>query len=154
MHSTPTLRLAAAALGLSLTAPLASAADEAKTEFFMTQVKPLMEATCIQCHGPDEAEGDYRMDTIDGLFAAGDSELDPIVEGRPLESYLVEVISLPEEDDFVMPPTGKEALTGEEILAIMRWIWDGAETGLDEAVPKTSEETVTGTTAAAAASPE
>ena len=112
-------------------------------------IQPVFEQKCYQCHGAEKQKGDYRMDTIEGLFAAGESELDPIVEGRPLESYLVEVISLPEEDDFVMPPTGKEALTGEEILAIMRWIWDGAETGVEEAVPEKAGESATGSTAAA-----
>ena len=32
------------------------------------------------------------MDTIEGLFAAGESELDPIVKGIAVESYLVETI--------------------------------------------------------------
>ena len=96
---------------------------------FAEVIRPIFEDKCFQCHGEEKQKGDYRMDTIEGLFAAGESELDPIVAKRPLESYLVEVITLPTEDDYVMPPEGKDPLTAEETLAIMRWIWDGADTG-------------------------
>jgi len=30
-----------------------------------------------------------------------------------------------------MPPDGKDRLTPEETLAIMRWIWQGAKTGAE-----------------------
>jgi uncharacterized membrane protein len=96
---------------------------------FAKVIRPIFEEKCFQCHGEEKQKGDYRMDTIEGLFAAGESELDPIVAKRPLESYLVEVITLPSDDDYVMPPEGKDPLTAEETLAIMRWIWDGADTG-------------------------
>ena len=123
--------------GLEIVAALETGSDGVVgTGFYADVIQPVFEQKCYQCHGAEKQKGDYRMDTVAGLFAAGDSEIDPIVKGRPLESYLVEVISLPEDDDFVMPPTGKEALTGEEILAIMRWIWDGAETGAEEADPE------------------
>lgn len=92
-------------------------------------IRPIFERKCFSCHGPEKQKGDYRMDTPEGLFAAGESELIPITAGRPLESYLVELITLPESDDYTMPPEGKERLTPEETLQVMRWIWNGAETG-------------------------
>ena len=100
-------------------------------------LRPAFEKKCYQCHGEEKQKGDYRMDTVEALFKTGESELDPIVKKRPLESYLVEVISLPEHDDYVMPPEGKEAFTPEETLALIHWIWDGAEIG-DE--PKSEPE--------------
>ena len=95
---------------------------------FATVIRPLFEAKCFQCHGPEKQKGDYRMDTIAGLFTAGESELDPIVKGNALESYLVETLTLPEDDDLAMPPEGKDRLTPEETLAVIRWIWAGAKT--------------------------
>lgn len=95
-------------------------------------LQPAFEEKCYQCHGAEKQKGDYRMDTIEGLFKMGESELEPIVKGRPLESYLVELVTLPEDDDYVMPPSGKEALTPEETLALIQWIWDGAEIGASE----------------------
>jgi uncharacterized membrane protein len=91
-------------------------------------IQPIFEKKCYPCHGPEKQKGDYRMDTIEGLFTAGESELDPIVKGVAVESYLVETITLPEEDDLAMPPEGKERLTPEETVAVMRWIWNGAKT--------------------------
>lgn len=95
---------------------------------FATTIRPIFEAKCYSCHGPEKQKGDYRMDTIEALFAAGESELDPIVAGSPLESYLVELVTLPEDDDLAMPPDGKDRLTPEETLAVIRWIWNGAAT--------------------------
>lgn len=92
------------------------------------QIQPIFEAKCYQCHGPEKQKGDYRMDTVEGLFTAGESELDPIVKGNAVGSYLVETITVPDEHDIAMPPDGKDRLTPEETLAIMRWIWDGAKT--------------------------
>ena len=94
---------------------------------FAEVIQPAFKNKCYSCHGPEKQKSEYRMDTKEGLFAAGESELDPIVAGNPLESYLVEMITLPKHDEFVMPPEGKEALTPEETLAVMRWIWDGAK---------------------------
>jgi len=92
-------------------------------------IQPIFEAKCYQCHGPEKQKGDYRMDTVEGLFTAGESELDPIEKGNAVGSYLVETITVPDDNDIAMPPDGKDRLTPEEVLAIMRWIWAGAETG-------------------------
>ncbi|MCF6314629.1 MAG: hypothetical protein L3J39_19430 [Verrucomicrobiales bacterium] len=92
-------------------------------------IQPIFEEKCYQCHGEEKQKGDYRMDTIKGLFTAGESELEPIVAGRVMESFLAETITLPVEDDLAMPPEGKTLLTPEETLSILRWIWNGAKTG-------------------------
>lgn len=92
-------------------------------------IQPIFEAKCYQCHGPEKQKGDYRMDTAEGLFTAGESELDPILKGNAVGSYLVETITVPEDHDVAMPPDGKDRLTPEETLAIIRWIWEGAKLG-------------------------
>ncbi len=103
--------------------------DTKTTGAFAAVVHPIFQAKCYQCHGPEKQKGNYRMDTVEGLFSSGDSELDPIVRGNAAGSYLVETITVPEDNDIAMPPDGKDRLTPEETLAIMRWIWDGAKTG-------------------------
>lgn len=102
--------------------------EEAGAGVYAEVIQPILEEKCYQCHGEEKQKGDYRMDTVEGLFAAGESELDPIVKGIAVESYLVETITLPEEDDLAMPPEGKNRLTAEETLAVMQWIWNGAKT--------------------------
>ncbi len=111
----------------SVSAP--TTGEVASTGEYEAIIRPIFEAKCFSCHGAEKQKGDYRMDTREGLFAAGESELEPILPGKPLESYLVELITLPESDDYAMPPEGKEHLTPEETLQVMRWIWNGAETG-------------------------
>lgn len=98
-------------------------------------IQPIFEEKCYQCHGEEKQKGDYRMDTLEGLFKAGESELEPIVAGRVMESFLAETITLPVEDDLAMPPEGKTALTPEETLIILHWIWNGAKTGEKKKVP-------------------
>jgi uncharacterized membrane protein len=95
---------------------------------FATVIRPAFEKKCYSCHGAEKQKGDFRMDTVEDLFKAGESELDPIVANKPLESYLVELITLPGDDDAAMPPDGKDRLTAEETIAILQWIWDGAKT--------------------------
>lgn len=95
---------------------------------FARVIRPIFEKKCFQCHGEEKQKGDYRMDMVESLFAAGESELAPIVKKSPMESYLVETITLPEDDDMAMPPDGKDRLTPEETLAVIRWIWAGAKT--------------------------
>ena len=45
---------------------------ETKKVDFMTEVKPIFEATCIGCHYADKDKGGYRMDTKELAFAGGD----------------------------------------------------------------------------------
>jgi uncharacterized membrane protein len=102
--------------------------EEGGGGYYAEKIRPLFEAKCFSCHGPEKQSGDYRMDTVAGLLAPGESGLDPIVAGRPLESYLVELITLPGDDDLAMPPDGKVRLSPEETLEVIRWIWNGAKT--------------------------
>ncbi|MCB1079197.1 MAG: c-type cytochrome, partial [Verrucomicrobiae bacterium] len=108
------------------TAPVGDSAPTGSV--FATVIQPAFQKKCYSCHGEEKQKGDYRMDTVEGLFKPGEAELDPIVAFKPLESYLVELITLPEDDDACMPPEGKERLTPEEIVAIIEWIWNGAKT--------------------------
>ncbi len=103
-------------------------------------IQPIFEEKCYQCHGEEKQKGDYRMDTLEGLFKAGESELEAIVAGRVMESFLAETITLPEKDDLAMPPEGKHRLTPEETLIILHWIWEGAKTGEKKEVKKAEAE--------------
>ena len=45
--------------------------------------------------------------------------------GKPEESYLYEVVTLPTDDEMFMPPKGT-AMTPTEIDILKRWIAEGA----------------------------
>ncbi|MGY8688509.1 MAG: SUMF1/EgtB/PvdO family nonheme iron enzyme, partial [Verrucomicrobiales bacterium] len=91
---------------------------------FTTQVKPLLESTCVNCHGADEADGELRLDTLKHALEGGESG-PSIVPGNPEESLLYKLVMLPEEDDDIMPPKGSPlAKSQQEILK--QWITEGA----------------------------
>jgi uncharacterized membrane protein/mono/diheme cytochrome c family protein len=97
-----------------------------KTQFYLDHVQPILEHRCIRCHGPTKQKGDYRLDDPALALAGGESGKPAIVPGEPMASELVRLILLPPDDDEVMPPEGKEPLTADETLTIIRWIQNGA----------------------------
>ena len=102
------------------------AAWESRAEVgFESHVKPILEAACIGCHGPDEDKGDLRLDTWEHVLAGGEYG-DVIVAGNPDESTLYTLTTLPADDDDVMPPDG-ENLASEQIEVLKQWIADGAK---------------------------
>jgi hypothetical protein len=120
-----------------LFAPLAFAAlasAQAPVDF-QRQVLPLLQARCIECHasahaGPDgkivKPKGGVAFDTKDA-FAA---KKRLVVPKQPAESLLVEVVTLPADDEDRMPPAKKGApLTKEQTDLIASWIEQGASFG-------------------------
>ena len=53
---------------LSISAFLTAVAEDAAKVDFNKQVKPILEAACVHCHGPDKDKGDVRVDTKDAAF--------------------------------------------------------------------------------------
>lgn len=96
-----------------------------KQRFFVERVQPILEKKCAKCHGKEKQKGDYRLDDPVIALKGGESEKTAIKPGDPLGSEFVRLILLQPDDDGVMPPKGKEALTGDEVLTIIRWIQKG-----------------------------
>lgn len=97
-----------------------------KQQFFAERVQPIFEKKCAKCHGKEKQKGDYRLDDPVVALKGGESGKAAIKPGDPLGSEVVRLILLQPDDDGVMPPKGKEALTGDEVLTIIRWIQKGA----------------------------
>ncbi len=106
--------------------PGESGEDEDRLAHFKNRVWPALEAKCLSCHGETKQKGGYTLTDKEIAFKGGDSEIAAIVPGNPAKSLLVESIMLSSEDDYVMPPDGKEPMTSDEIMAIIEWIRDGA----------------------------
>jgi uncharacterized membrane protein/mono/diheme cytochrome c family protein len=103
--------------------PVAVNSDD---RFFTDKVKPIFDAKCATCHGADKQKGEYRLDQKTVAFNGGESGKPAIKPGEPLQSHLVNLVLLPPDDDDVMPPKGKRALTSDEIMTLIRWIQQGA----------------------------
>ena len=92
---------------------------------FHKEVRGILEVSCIKCHGPEKQKGDLRLDTFAAAKQGGDS--DPaIVPGNPAKSLLLERITLPADDDDVMPPKGGP-LKPDQIAILKRWVSTGAK---------------------------
>jgi len=94
---------------------------------FIKEIQPIFAKACIECHGPDKARGQLRLDSRAAALAGGKSGLPAIVPGKPENSELIRRVKLPREDDEAMPFDEELALTTAEIAALERWIKDGAK---------------------------
>lgn len=91
---------------------------------FDKQIKPVLEASCISCHGPAKQKGKLQLHTKELLTKGGDTgKLFEI--GKAGESELVRRLKLPKDDDEFMPAKG-DPLTKEQIQAVVDWINEGA----------------------------
>jgi mono/diheme cytochrome c family protein len=101
-------------------------APASKSVDFSRDVKPVLERSCIKCHGAAKAKNGFRLDERSRALAGGDDGVDIVPEDSG-KSRLVHFISRTVKD-FEMPPPGKgDPLTAEEIGVIRRWIDDGAK---------------------------
>lgn len=90
---------------------------------FDRDVRPILEARCIHCHGPKEAKNGFRVDDHESMLA--------YMEPSDLESSSLWSDYLHTTDpDMLMPPAGADGttagLTGVELATIKLWIEEGA----------------------------
>lgn len=119
--------------GFVLVAALGSTAY-AKTDF-KTEILPILEGRCQKCHKAPHEEngktvkpkGDIRLDAAWAMLK-GSKEAVPVVPGNLSKSAMVEVVTLPKDDDNFMPPKG-DPLNDKEIAKIKAWISEGADFG-------------------------
>src|SRR5689334_23908179 len=82
---------------LTSTARAADAKDEEGAKFYESQVQPILQAHCYNCHGADEkkVKSGFNLTTREGLLKGGENG--PGVElDKPLESELIKAINYDE----------------------------------------------------------
>lgn len=90
---------------------------------FHREVRPILESTCIQCHGIEKQKGGLRLDTLANAKKGGDSG-SALIPGNLEDSLLLDRIFLPAGDDEIMPPeNGPLSPAQQDILK--RWIKAG-----------------------------
>jgi len=110
--------------GLLLAQP--STAQEPEVDF-ERDVWPILERSCVGCHGAKEQYSNFRMDSRERLLRGG--ELGKVlVPGDAEASPLYARPALPAEDLDHMPVEG-DSLSPEELETLRRWIADGADFG-------------------------
>ena len=102
---------------------LASAALPAAVSF-ESEVKPIFEKHCIECHGPKKQKSEFRLDDREVALHGGESHAPNILPGKPAESPLLKFVTTADRDTR-MPPKG-DRLTAAAVDTLKRWIAEGA----------------------------
>ncbi len=117
MRSFATALLAVGLAGTSGMAGEPTKFDSLSLEFFEKEVRPLLTAKCLGCHGPQKQKGGLRLDSRTSALAGGDSG-PAIIPGKPGESRLVDAINYGET--VQMPPKSK--LPASEVATLTKWV--------------------------------
>lgn len=89
---------------------------------FTKEVRPILEASCVKCHGRGKSKGDFALDSRETTLRGGESG-PVVVPGKSGESYLIELVSGVDPDN-VMPQKGSK-LTREQVGVLRAWIDQG-----------------------------
>ncbi len=123
------------ALACCATALPASAVDETKLPppsaskvDFLRDIKPLLEGSCLRCHGPEKPKSKFRLDSREAALKGGSKGID-IIPGQSAKSPLIHFVArIAEVEDEAMPPDGKgEPLSAEQVGRLRAWIDQGVE---------------------------
>jgi mono/diheme cytochrome c family protein len=93
-------------------------------------IKPIVQKSCVNCHGAEKPKGKYRVDSRPAFVKGGESENPAVVPGESTKSpVLIYASDLVKEME--MPPLDKReknpALTKEQLGVIRAWIEQGAK---------------------------
>ena len=97
---------------------------------FDKDIKPLLENSCLKCHGAEKPKSKYRVDSREAFIKGGDSDEAAVVAGKseksPVVHYVADLVA-----DYEMPPLDKRdkypKMTPEQIGILRAWIDQGAK---------------------------
>jgi hypothetical protein len=96
---------------------------------FAKQIKPLLERSCLACHGADKQRSNFRVDSRDALLKGGNTGSAAVVPEKSAQSPLLEYVS-GRAEGMEMPPLPRRekfaAFTKEEVELVRAWIEQGA----------------------------
>lgn len=97
---------------------------------YLTEVKPLLQAACVKCHGAQTQKSDLKLDTAAAMLTGGVSG--PSIEpGKSKESILIQ--SIEGTHDYIPKmPYKRPPLDAEQLALLKRWIDEGAKAPADE----------------------
>ena len=90
---------------------------------FEREISPILKANCLRCHNEAQASANLRLDTFSMIVKGGRNGV-PVAPRLSARSGLI--LKIVAEDDQQRMPKGGTKLPDAEILAIARWIEQGA----------------------------
>ncbi len=92
---------------------------------YKSQIAPIFRNKCFECHSATKkTKGDLALDDAKMPESIGPGK--HIVPNEPKKSTMLIFCTLPDDDDDVMPPKGKNRLTPAELKLLETWITEGA----------------------------
>ncbi len=88
-------------------------------------IAPIFRTYCAGCHNDIDLEGDLSFERFATLRKGGSEEGDPILPGKPDESFLIR--SLEGKATPKMPPKDEPRVPAAELALLKRWITEGAK---------------------------
>ena len=113
--------------GTQLPPPANTAVD------FDRDIKPILEQSCVRCHGPERPRSHFRLDNRVAALKGG-TEGVAIIVGDSARSPLIRYVAQA-DDEIKMPPPGKGNLTAAQVGLLRAWIDQGAHWGVPEVAP-------------------
>ena len=103
------------------------AADPADAIQFNRDIRPILAANCLECHGFDARtrKADLRLDTPEGARLEHEGRA-AVRAGQPESSELISRIESVDPDLQMPPPETGKTLTAQQKLMLRRWIQEGA----------------------------
>src|SRR5439155_26154064 len=98
---------------------------------YLKDIKPLLTAKCVSCHGPLRQKGKLRLDTAKFIVTGGESGA-AVIAGDSATSVLIEAV-LGENGRTKMPAEG-DPLKPEQIELLRKWIDAAAKAPDDEPI--------------------
>lgn len=95
--------------------------EEGRLVQFERDIAPILRSRCLECHGPEEAKNDFRVDDRDLMM--------DYIEPEEIESSTMYVDYLTiDDEDMMMPPKSHGGPLSAADLALIRvWIEEGAD---------------------------
>ncbi|HVU27725.1 MAG TPA: c-type cytochrome domain-containing protein [Verrucomicrobiae bacterium] len=96
-----------------------------QTVVFERDIRPILETSCIRCHGALKPKAHFRLDSRDAALKGGDNNSDDVVPGHSDKSQLILYVARA-VPDMEMPPDDTNALTPQQVGLLRAWIDQGA----------------------------
>ena len=105
-------------------------ASTQKDVTYAKDIKPILEKSCVKCHGTEKPKAKLRLDSLEAALKG--SENGKVIEsGNSAKSVLVHNVARIGDEDNWMPPKDNKAkippLTPEQVGLIRAWIDQGAK---------------------------
>jgi hypothetical protein len=91
---------------------------------FARDIKPILDDSCIRCHGPEKPRGHFRLTDRDAALKGGSEGVD-ILPGQSAASPLIRYVAGLDADIMMPPPDKGKPLTTNQIALLRAWIDQG-----------------------------